>query len=326
MIPPMIPPMRDAVTHAGSGGHVTPSHADRVGGSFGSWRRTGAALLFALGVALPATARSAGAQGTAPAHPSGHATERPTRLTGDTTGGRSGRVAGQSDGHGTGPAHGMMMDRVRRVFLLTEVFELAPGESGSPITLDGTGWIGGDYHRVFLNVDAEQPTRGGREVDLRGDVNYGRLVSPFWSALVGVRVESRRAEIGPLRTRGLLHLGMEGLAPGWFTLEPSLYVSPRGQISARVAGTTDFLLTQRLIVQPRAELHAVVQRVPEFLYAPGLTDAELGVRVRYEFRRDAAPYVGLSWFRRTGGSAGLARAAGESDRAVGLVAGVRVWR
>ncbi|GLC28149.1 copper resistance protein B [Roseisolibacter agri] len=282
-----------------------------------------AALLFAAMAARPA-----GAQGTpaSPSTPAPPGTEPPTRITGDTTGGRSGRVTGQSHGQGTGPAHGMMMDRTRRVFLLTEVLEIASGESALPITLDGTGWIGGDYHRVFLNVDAEQPTRGGREIDLRGDVNYGRLVSPFWSALVGVRVESRRGEVGPLRTRGLLHFGMEGLAPGWFTLEPSLYVSPTGQVSARIAGTTDFLLTQRLIVQPRAELHAVVQRVPEFLYAPGLTDAELGVRLRYEFRRDFAPYVGLSWFRRTGGSAGLARAAGESDRTAGLVAGVRVWR
>lgn len=305
-----------------SGRRITSMHArvDQL-----SWRQASAALLLAVAVALPA-----GAQGTPPGVPTtppapGQATESPTRLTGDTTGGRSGRIAGQSHGQGTGPAHGMMMDRARRVFLLTEVFEVAPGDPGTPITLDGTGWIGGDYHRVYLGVDAEQPTRG-REVDLRGDVNYGRLVSPFWSALVGVRVESRRGEVGPLRTRGLLHLGMEGLAPGWFTLEPSLYVSPKGQVSARVAGTTDFLLTQRLIVQPRAELHAVVQRVPEFLYAPGLTDAELGIRLRYEFRRDLAPYVGLSWFRRTGGSAGLARAAGESDRAAGLVAGVRVWR
>ena len=292
-----------------------------------SCRRAGAALLLAVAAVLPAVALPAGAQGTPPggAPPPTQPAEPPTRLTGDTTGGRSGRVTGQSHGQGTGPAHGMMMDRARRVFLLTEVFEVAPGESGTPITLDGTGWIGGDYHRVYLNVDAEQPTRG-REVDLRGDVNYGRLVSPFWSALVGVRVESRRGEDGPARTRGLLHLGMEGLAPGWFTLEPSLYVSPKGQVSARVSGTTDLLLTQRLIVQPRAELHAVVQRVPEFLYAPGLTDAELGVLLRYEFRRQFAPYVGLSWFRRTGGSAGLARAAGESDRAAGVVAGVRVWR
>ena len=294
-----------------------------------AWRSAGTALLLAAAPALPA-----GAQGTPPAtpHPTGPTqppqpgTEPPTRMTGDTTGGRSGRITGQSHGQGTGPAHGMMMDRVRRVFLLTEVLEVAPGVAGTPITLDGTGWIGGDYHRVFLNVDAEQPTRGGREVDLRGDVNYGRLVSPFWSALVGVRVESRRGEVGPLRTRGLLHVGLEGLAPGWFTLEPSLYVSPTGKVSGRVSGTTDFLLTQRLIVQPRAELNAVVQRVPEFLYAPGLTDAELSVRLRYEFRRDLAPYVGLSWFRRTGGSAGLARAAGESDRAMGLVAGLRVWR
>jgi copper resistance protein B len=103
-------------------------------------------------------------------------------------------------------------------------------------------------------------------------------------------------------------------------------VSPTGQLSGRVSGTTDFLLTQRLIVQPRAELHAAVQRAPEFLIAPGVNDVELGVRLRYEFRRDLAPYVGLTWFRRTGGAAGLARAAGEADREAGLVMGLRVWR
>lgn len=228
---------------------------------------------------------------------------------------------------GDHPPHteGMGLDRTIRTFLLTELLETAPNVPGRPIRLDGTGWIGGDYNRVWLNLDAEQPT-SGRELDIRGDVNYGRLVSPFWNALAGVRVEGRRREVGPARTRALLHLGLEGLSPYWFTMEPSLYVSPRGDISARLATTYDLLLTQRLVLQPRLETHAAVQRVPEFGIAPGVNDVELGARVRYEIRREFAPYVGVYWYRRTGGAAAMAREAGEGVRERGVVAGLRVWR
>ena len=167
-------------------------------------------------------------------------------------------------------------------------------------------------------------TFGGN--DLAADVSYGRLVSPFWSAPAGVRVESRLAEPGRRRTRALLALGFEGLAPGFFTLEPAVYVSPRGEISGQVSSTFDLLFTQRLILQPRVEVNAAVQKVPEFQIGAGVNDVEVGGRLRYEFRRDLAPYVGVVWTRRTGGTAVMARQAGESVGDFGLVAGVRVWR
>ena len=230
----------------------------------------------------------------------------------------SGRGGGQS-------APTMGLDRVVRVFMLTEVLEVAPAVEGRPIRLDGTGWIGGDYNRIWFRIDAEQATDGA-DSDLAGEVNYGRLVSPFWTALAGVRVESVRGGGRARETRALLALGFEGLSPYWFTMEPSLYVSTAGDISARFSTTFDLLLTQRLILQPRLEAHAAVQQVPELGIAPGVNDVELGARVRYEIRREFAPYVGLFWFRRTGGAAGLARAAGEGVREAGLVAGLRVWR
>lgn len=219
----------------------------------------------------------------------------------------------------------MNMDRMIRTFLLAEVLEVSPSATNTPIVLDATGWIGGDYHRVFLSLEGEQPT-AGRESNLAADVSFGRLVSPFWSALAGVRVESVRGDVGRRRTRALLALGLEGLAPGFFTLEPAVYVSPRGEISGQVSSTIDFLFTQRLILQPRVELNAAVQKVPEFQIGSGLTDVEVGGRLRYEVRRDLAPYVGLVWTRQTGGTAVIARQAGAPVGNLGLVAGLRVWR
>lgn len=219
----------------------------------------------------------------------------------------------------------MNMDRMIRTFLLADVLEVSPNATNTPIILDGTGWIGGDYNRVFLNLEGDQPT-AGRESNLAGDVSYGRLISPFWSALAGVRVETFRGEVGRRRTRALLALGLEGLAPGFFTLEPAVYVSPRGEISGQVSSTIDFLFTQRLILQPRVELNAAVQKVPEFQLGSGLNSVEIGGRLRYEFRRDLAPYVGLVWTRQTGGTAVMVRQAGASVGGLGLVAGVRVWR
>lgn len=217
------------------------------------------------------------------------------------------------------------LDRQIRTFFLTEVLELAPAVAGTPVRIDGTGWIGGDYNRIWLRLDGEVSTERNQS-DLAAELNYGRLVSPFWTALSGVRVESAHGGDGERATRALLALGFEGMAPFWFTMEPSLYVSTRGDVSARFASTFDLLLTQRLVLQPRLELHAAVQQVPSFGIGSGINDVELGARVRYEIRRELAPYVGVFWFRRAGGAASLARQARESVREAGLVAGLRVWR
>lgn len=291
-----------------------------LGGTFRSRAAGRCGLAAAAAVLLGlASAGQAAAQGT----PQGGTPQGGTPQGGAPQGG-----APQSPPTGGPPGQHpptMNMDRMIRTFLLTEVLEMAPGVAGRPITLDGTGWIGGDYNRVFLSLEADQPTTE-RGNDLAADVSYGRLVSPFWSALAGVRVESRLAEPGRRRTRALLALGFEGLAPGFFTLEPAVYVSPRGEISGQVSSTFDLLFTQRLILQPRVEVNAAVQKVPEFQIGAGVNDVEVGGRLRYEFRRDLAPYVGVVWTRRTGGTAVMARQAGESVGDFGLVAGVRVWR
>ncbi len=218
----------------------------------------------------------------------------------------------------------MNMDSRLRVFSLADLLEYVPGGTGA-IRVDGLGWIGGDYNRLYLRLDATQPFRGSGG-DTEVDLTYGRLVTPFWTALAGGRVEVRGLGSSRRDTRTLLALGFEGLAPYWFEMEPTFYVSSTGQVSGRFASSIDLYFTQRLILQPRVETHFAVQQVRALGIGSGVNDIELGARMRYEVRREFAPYVGLVWFRRTGATAGLARSAGETVRQAGLVAGVRMWR
>ena len=231
----------------------------------------------------------------------------------------------------------MELDRDIRTFLLADVLEFQPNGPETPINFEGLGWIGSDSRRVYLRARAEQPTVGRGGGDLRADVLYGRLLSPFWSAVGGFHLDTRArsgrdvagvaGRVGGGRvTRGSLAIGLLGIAPHWLELEPTLYVSQDGDLSADVETSFDLLLTQRLILQPRLELNAAVQEVPEFGVGSGLNDVELGARLRYEIRRKFAPYMGVSWYRRTGGTAAMARAIGASVGGSVLAAGVRVWR
>ncbi len=120
-------------------------------------------------------------------------------------------------------------------------------------------------------------------------------------------------------------LGAEGIAPYWFHLTGQMFLSDKGDIRARLEGSYDERITQRLIFQPRAELNFSAQDMPVIGVGSGLTDFELGARLRYEIRRELAPYVGVEWSRKAGNTARLSRLAGEDPDAVSFVAGVRVW-
>ena len=217
------------------------------------------------------------------------------------------------------------MDRMIRTFLLADVLEYVPQPAAGSVQFDGLGWIGGDYNRVWLRAEADVPTTEA-SASVQAEALYGRLLTPFWDAVAGVMVDTRRLGANERATRGLLSLGFIGLSPYWIEMEPAIFISQRGDVSARVSASMDLLFTQRLILQPRTELNVALQRVPQFGIGSGLNDVELGARLRYEIRRELAPYVGLAWRRRTGESAALARAAGEYVTEGVLLAGFRLWR
>ena len=149
---------------------------------------------------------------------------------------------------------------------------------------------------------------------------YSRAVDPYFNLQAGVR---QYLEKGPRRTYATI--GVEGLASRLFEIEGALFLSDKGDVSARFEGYHDMRLTQRLVLQSRAELSLATQDVPETSIGAGLTDVELGVRLRYEISRRFAPYIGLSHQRSVGKTARLSRAAGEDPRATRFVAGLRFW-
>ncbi|HEX6939439.1 MAG TPA: copper resistance protein B [Longimicrobiales bacterium] len=207
-------------------------------------------------------------------------------------------------------------------YLQLDALEYAPGAAGRPIRLDATGWTGGAVHRLWLRAEGEHLTRAGSGA-AEAQLLYGRLVSPYWDALLGIRVDRRWGDADA--TRAHLALGLQGLAPYRFELAPTLFLSRHGDVSARLQASYEALLTQRLIAEPEAELNAALREVPEFGIGRGINDVRLALRLRYEIRRELAPYVGYTWIRRFGGGADLARGEGEPVSDGAFVAGVRVW-
>jgi copper resistance protein B len=184
---------------------------------------------------------------------------------------------------------------------------------------DGEAWFGGDIDRLTVKTEGEASFG---EVVEAAEVQalWSHAVDAYWNVQAGARVD-----VQPGPARAYATLAVEGLAPYWFDVEGGLFLSDRGDLLGRVEAYYDQRITQRLILQPRAELNFAAQDVPENEMGSGLVNAELGLRLRYEFAREFAPYVGVSWDRKAGDTARLARAEGEGASETSFVAGVRFW-
>ena len=184
---------------------------------------------------------------------------------------------------------------------------------------DGEGWFGGDIDRFVVKTEGEAAVRGGVE-SAEVQALYSRAIDPWFNLQVGVRQDFRP---GPARTYATI--GIEGIAPYWFEIEGALFLSDKGDLLGRIEGYNDQRITQKLILQPRVELNFAAQDVPANGIGSGLSDIELGLRLRYEIKREFAPYIGVSWERKLGDSARFARAAGDRVQATSLVIGIRTW-
>ena len=214
-----------------------------------------------------------------------------------------------------------MMSWGNTLFVLFEQLEYAPAAQTRPVNYDARIWYGGAYQRLWLRSQGETATTR-RDGEAEVELLYGRLVDPFWDAIIGIRHEQRWESRTKRRTQ--LELGFIGLAPYRFDVEPTIFISDRGELSGRLEADFPLMITQRLIAEPEAELNFGFQAVPEFGQRRGLNDYELGVRFRYEFRRELAPYVGWSRSHRLGALSGTA--ATPSSEGARFVAGFRLWR
>ena len=210
---------------------------------------------------------------------------------------------------------------IRSFFLMDQLESRFTRKGADAVQFNGFAWVGGDYDRLWLKPEGTK-VYGGPWEDVDVQLLYGHLIAPFWDLQAGVRY-SQASSDGPPRSSAVL--GVQGLAPYWFDVEAAAFVSDHGEVSARLELEYDLLLTQRLILQPRLETNIAAQTVRELGIGQGVNDLEVGARLRYEIRREFAPYIGIAWTRKFGETADFARAQGDAVDKLQFVGGVRFW-
>lgn len=180
-------------------------------------------------------------------------------------------------------------------------------------------WYGGDINRVVVKSDGEIALGEGLE---EADVQllYSRAVDAYFNVQAGVRQDLE----GPYK-RSYAVVGFEGLAPYWFEVEGAAFLSDKGDLTAHLEAEYDQRITQKLVLQPAFEMGLSAQNIAEKGKGSGITDVSVGLRLRYDIVRAFAPYVGVEWSRKIGGTARYARTAGETVEATSLVFGLKTW-
>ena len=209
-------------------------------------------------------------------------------------------------------------DRAMHSFVLFDQLEWQSGFGAQGLNVDTKGWVGGDRNRFWFR--AEGDSEDGRVSEAETHLLYGRQISRWWDVVGGVRQDVRP---GPARTWAAV--GIQGLAPYWFEVELTGYVGAEGRTHFRGAVEYELLLTNRLVLQPLIEVEVFGKSDPERGIGAGLSTMNAGFRLRYEFRRELAPYVGVTWDSKFGKTAEFAEAAGEHSGGARLVIGVRLW-
>ena len=183
---------------------------------------------------------------------------------------------------------------------------------------DIQGYYGGPTERLWFKSEGEGDW-GGAPENAEVQALYARAFRPFWDIQAGIRHDIA----GPDTTHAVF--GVQGLAPYMFEVDAALFLSHRGDLTARIEAELDQRITQRLILQPRLEANLSAQDIAQLGVGAGLDRIEVGARLRYEFRREFAPYIGIEQSWRTGNGADFARARGEDPWATSFIAGIRFW-
>lgn len=210
-------------------------------------------------------------------------------------------------------------------FTLFEQLEYRVATDGTPDHLgwEAQGWIGGDFNKFWWKNEGEAVFDGREEGETETDLLYSRLITPFWNFQIGAQYANAwTTDHYDDRWSGVIAL--QGLAPYKFELDNSLYISQDGDVTFALEAEYNVRITQRLVLQPRAELGFAFQDIPERDLGAGMTDANLDLRLRYEVKREFAPYIGVRYRLLVGDTHGLAESAGRDTEQLYFLAGVQI--
>lgn len=211
-----------------------------------------------------------------------------------------------------------LMDEHSMGSLMVDKLEAVHTRSQTSGAYEFTARYGRDFNRAVLK--AEGHVDQGRLEEARTELLWSHAVAAYWDAQLGVRMDH-----GPGPDRAWLAFGVQGLAPYWFEVDATAYAGDEGRSALRLELEYELLFTQRLVLQPRLEANLYGQRDAERGLGAGLSDLSAGLRLRYEIRREFAPYIGIEWAGKYGGTADFAKASGEDTRETRFVAGLRFW-
>ena len=209
-------------------------------------------------------------------------------------------------------------DKTLNSFILLDQFEYQDADNASTLSWDAKGWIGGDVDRLWLRSEGERSNGVTESAELQA--LWGHSIGPWWDVVTGVRQDFKP---GSPQTWGAL--GIQGMALYNFETEATAFIGENGQTAARLEADYDILLTNRLILQPTAEMNVYGKNDPQRGIGAGLANTEVGLRLRYEIVREFAPYIGVTWSRSYGKTADLASDEGEDTNEARFVAGIRMW-
>lgn len=209
---------------------------------------------------------------------------------------------------------------VRTTAVILDRLEAGLRDDEESYLWDVQGWSGGDINRFWWKSEGEGDFGGGLE-EAELQALYSRAITPFWDVQAGVRQDFRPD--GEDTTH--LVLGLQGLAPYWWEIDAAAFLSTEGDLTARVEAEYDQRITQRLILQPRLEIDASASDIPKLEIGSGLSSVEAGLRLRYEFRKEFAPYVGVEWSRALGDTADCIEARGGEADDTRLLLGLKAW-
>jgi copper resistance protein B len=208
---------------------------------------------------------------------------------------------------------------VRTTAVIIDRLEATVSDGETAYDWNAQGWTGGDINRFWWKSEGGGTFGDGVE-EAEVQALYSRAVRPFWDMQAGVRQTYR-----PEGDRTDLVVGIQGLAPHWFEVSAAAFLSTRGEFTARAEAEYDQRITNRWILQPRAEINLSASDIPDLSIGSGVTSLHVGARLRYEIRKEFAPYAGVEWTRSFGRTADLLEASGQSAEATRLVVGLRAW-
>lgn len=209
--------------------------------------------------------------------------------------------------------------RFHTTALAFDSLEYRSHEGRDGYRVEGAAWTGGDTDRAVLAFEGEG-SFGEAPESLQVDAYWSHALNPWYNLQLGVRHDFQ-----PNPERSYALLGIQGVMPYWIEMEAQLFVSNKGDVHISATAAHDIRVTQRFVIEPELEIDAAMQDVPELGIGSGLEVIELAARARYEIQRNFAPYVGVAWERKLGGSARFARAEGEDPSVLSLLAGLRLW-